>query len=285
MTGFFSKGTSLVQYAIIITLIALFVVPAFMSLGQNTNKNLKTYMASVEENNKTIKQNTAPTTQKENIKEIKAGDLGGTSEQPKVICDDNSCSIDFGEFSINGLPKNYKEFIETSGFSGGTHKIASLLDQIAEQAQALPDLESKDLFVQLAQQGHILANIEREIETSANYFSESNVEIPQNTFIVPANSLLSGNERKTFDDLLEEINIMFNPPETEQEKALLELVNYLSQEIQLHADTLGSLGKDIKGKNYSTDSLNNIITPNASIITDINSEIICVTGSDQPSCQ
>lgn len=89
---------------------------------------------------------------------VKAGDLGGTPEQPIKSCIGNSCAIDFGELILTDVPENFGAFVETNGSSGGTEQLTAMLLQIADQIDdpSTPVDEAADLR-DLANLGHFVA--------------------------------------------------------------------------------------------------------------------------------
>ncbi|MEW5822262.1 MAG: hypothetical protein AB1782_18860 [Cyanobacteriota bacterium] len=97
----------------------------------------------------------------------KAGSLGGTPDNPVSQCSYNNCTIDFGSYILTGIPKDFSDFVESSGNSGGTDALTSLLYQLADQLEAEGDTTGAQQFRDLANLGHYSAMIEQQVETLA----------------------------------------------------------------------------------------------------------------------
>lgn len=96
---------------------------------------------------------------------ITPGSLGGTNSQPAIECKDNECNIDFGDYVLKGLPGDFNEYVQNTGASGGTDKLASLLDQIAAALEAEGNKEGSLEVKKLASYSHNMATIEKSLET------------------------------------------------------------------------------------------------------------------------
>lgn len=64
------------------------------------------------------------------------GSLGGTPSKPVEACNNGKCTVDFGDFVINGVPDNFGNFVETTGAAGTTDKLASVMDQLLKQMES-----------------------------------------------------------------------------------------------------------------------------------------------------
>lgn len=96
------------------------------------------------------------------LKTAKAGDLGGTTEQPVKSCVSNYCAIDFGDVILTGVPENFGALVSTNGSSIGTSTISELMIQLANQIDdpKTPEDEGSDIR-NLANLSHFIArNIE-----------------------------------------------------------------------------------------------------------------------------
>ncbi|MEW5820355.1 MAG: hypothetical protein AB1782_09205 [Cyanobacteriota bacterium] len=96
-----------------------------------------------------------------------AGCFNGTPEEPVKRCENGLCTIDFGEFILNGLPENFNEFVETVGTSSGTDKICSMLEQIADQLELNGDVDGAKDFRNLANLEHFVADMQGEMDQQA----------------------------------------------------------------------------------------------------------------------
>ncbi|MEW5818909.1 MAG: hypothetical protein AB1782_01845 [Cyanobacteriota bacterium] len=125
------SGTNIAQYAIVIAVVAAFIVPAFYNFSLNIQNNL-IYTSSDHQSNgmdvkeKNIDLNETISILKEQNEELyiettvleeSPGCYGGAPDRPVVHCVYGICSIDFGESIISNIPENYKEFAETTGYS------------------------------------------------------------------------------------------------------------------------------------------------------------------------
>jgi hypothetical protein len=92
----------------------------------------------------------------------------GTPDNPEMKCNMNVCSIDYGDFSLTGVPEDFNKYIQAAGASGGTELMAKMLKQIADQmeAQEFPAERVEEIRV-LANAGHNFGIIEREFEKVA----------------------------------------------------------------------------------------------------------------------
>ncbi|MEW5821132.1 MAG: hypothetical protein AB1782_13145, partial [Cyanobacteriota bacterium] len=96
------------------------------------------------------------------------GELGGTSGSPVTSCSGNNCSIDYGDFVLNGLPDNFSELVETSGTSGANDQLASILENLADQIEG-SDPGGSALLKKLAQTASLIANVQSQVEDKATY--------------------------------------------------------------------------------------------------------------------
>lgn len=178
------NGASIAQYGIIITLIALAVVPLFFLFGQNIVKSFAFFSECLNNQPNSIASTTPPPTStpvNTSAPETSqpptritppgpyaisaAGSLGGTRTNPVRACTNGMCQVDYGTFILNGIPDNFSEFVETSGPAAGTDTILSTLDSIIQAADSgkinlTP--ETLEAVRNLAEKGHLLASGERE---------------------------------------------------------------------------------------------------------------------------
>lgn len=131
-----SKGSALAQYGIVIALIALGCFAGYLLYGKSIQDALTKYLAGQTdlstqmEANANIASNNVPSTPTP-----KAGSLGGTPTNPKEDCVNGSCTVDYGDFILNGIPEDFQEFTEAQGTSGGTDKLAAIINQMADQLE------------------------------------------------------------------------------------------------------------------------------------------------------
>ena len=93
-----------------------------------------------------------------------------STNTPNATCSDtdNTCSVDFGDFKLNGIPQNLNKLVETSGTSAGTEAITNILNQIAQQLES-EGVEGYQDFKDLANLGFFSTEI---IKKSENMFNE-----------------------------------------------------------------------------------------------------------------
>jgi Flp pilus assembly pilin Flp len=155
-------GSNISQYAIIIALIALALTPIFFLLGQNVTNFFSSFSAGMS-GDTTLPAFTIPA----NAPQINAGDQSGTPDNPVKNCDNGYCSIDYGTFALNGIPENFSEVVQTSGTSGGTEQLVSLIEQIASQLASEGKKDDAVEIQKLANLGHDVAIFEKAFENLA----------------------------------------------------------------------------------------------------------------------
>lgn len=212
-----NKGASLAQYGIIIALIALVLVPILYVFGETIIDSFREFYTCLRESpdysnpnngaNNPVFKNPAANPQNH----IAGGQLGGTPDNPVKKCENNVCTIDYGEFALQGIPEDFSEHVTSSGSSGGSDTLMALIEQIAQQLEEKGDVAGAQQYRDLANLGHFLAGMERKSETilgsldpnkKGNLDSGSFIAIAKNTITtVPDNvkNLLPGITRKTTD--------------------------------------------------------------------------------------
>lgn len=180
-------GASLAQYVIIITLIALALVPIYFTFGQQIVRGFTNFYNGVLSINNTLQANSPENLPAIKDGVVKGGQLGGTPDNPKKTCVSGVCAIDYGDFVLNGIPDNFTSFVESNGTAGGTDKLVALLNQLADQADdpATPADEGQSIR-DLANLSHIIARIDEQTETIANN-CKSNAD-PSNCFFSYVNA-------------------------------------------------------------------------------------------------
>ena len=275
------NGNSLSEYILIITVLIISITPIFNEVGKTLHHLYEHYMLGLEETEQQMSDNIAKSKLETHVKTkiIKPGDLGGTFDNPKVQCKNGFCTVDFGDYVLENLPEDFKEYVETSGYSGATNVLATLLDEIADEALTTTTPENADLIIQLAQEGHILASFERDLEEGAVSLIEDKSLKAQNTFVVPATSLINGKYRNDFEKTLAILRELLESSDKIEDQRLIEMINILSEEILFLADSMASLGKGVTGNKFTEEDLERVLHPNASLVTDIDSALICISGN------
>lgn len=101
------------------------------------------------------------------LNNLAGGSLGGTPDNPVEKCTDGTCMIDYGEFILNGVPENFSEVVQSTGTSGGTDSLVSLVKQIADQLEQNGKINESLEVRKLASLGHNIATLEKEYEKIA----------------------------------------------------------------------------------------------------------------------
>jgi len=167
------KGTALNQYAMIIGLVILAIIPIYVSFGDQTVKALSDYANQyinmnnqINSNINTVASNTSvnndtntPTT----TTNTPTTTVSNTSSS-NGDCLNNSCTIDFGDIKLTGVPQNLNDIIETAGVSGGMDKLIDVLYQIAAQYEAQGKTQQALNIKILATTGHNMALVQKDFE-------------------------------------------------------------------------------------------------------------------------
>ncbi len=166
-------GNQIIQYVIIIALVALAVGSVFFILGSNLVTNFTNFYNifsnKANENNNQVASNDSLKSQGGIAKEeIKSGSMGGTPDIPVKKCENNFCTIDYGEFVLQGVPDHFTEFVRTTGSSGGTQTLVNLLDQIIDQMEGEINPDSLQKAKELSNLSHMLADYESQLEQYAD---------------------------------------------------------------------------------------------------------------------
>jgi Flp pilus assembly pilin Flp len=150
------KGSTINQYAIIITIVALALIPVFIILGKTLSDTFNYYKETLSgkqatsANAKPSTTSSSPLNKASGNPAVVSNPLPAvTNTQPTSIpstpppafdspvnvkqqCKNGVCTLDFGDFVLNGIPQDFGSYIQTGGTSGGFDKIAASLQQIAD---------------------------------------------------------------------------------------------------------------------------------------------------------
>ncbi len=177
------KGNVISQYAIIIGIVIIALIPIFYVFGSTITKSFtdfynclqnKEEIATTSTSNAVQDNNTGSSGTGTSNNDTSAGtstDMNTTTtpapDTPVSNCSGGVCDIDFGDFVLSGIPENFGGFIEAQGTSGGTDKIVTLLKQIAEQLKEQGDMEGYQQYMDLANLGHFMARLEEQMTEKA----------------------------------------------------------------------------------------------------------------------
>ncbi len=157
-----NKGNAIAQYGIIILLVSIAIIPGFFLIG----KNLTDYFTSFKNMISGGDAQTASNSGFLNIFSGPGSSSSNTAENVEVSCEGTNCTIQVGNLVLNSIPENLTEIIETSGSAGGTETLASIIQQIADQADQ-NNINQKDAYKinKLASLAYELAASEKFLET------------------------------------------------------------------------------------------------------------------------
>lgn len=149
----------------------------------------------------------------------KAGMYGGKPDAPVQKCSLDTCTIDFGDYILTGIPGNFGEYIETQGTSGGTDLAAQLFEQLADQLAQQGDTQGAAEYKKLANLSHMIACVQKGVEDAANSCKSaadpkkcfSSKLQATNTIVTPSelDGITNGNGWKS-NSLISSINIYAN---------------------------------------------------------------------------
>lgn len=272
-----SRGNALAQYGIIIALVAIGLVPTFMFLGSNILKGLTNFSSflgdnnEIEANNAAINSGTSP-----------ALTLSGTAtqEDPEIACTGSNCAIDFGDYVLDGIPADFSTYVSTTGTAGGTEKLASVLKEMAEEANL--DETTTDLITKLANNGYSLASAQSSVQSIVEN------DVPLSAWVGGMYSSIDEGTGGPYDQFLANkaaVEALLEGASTTDQKNIKEVINILSTEItNLNEELISKCTtvSSIYASGAYTDSslkINDVIDLGLiSEKTDIDSAIICKTG-------
>lgn len=156
-----NAGNSIAQYAIIIALVALALIPGFFMIGKSLFENFENlYKGLGGDKDYDLGSSSSPNSI---VSTTPDGKLPVTS-----TCEGSNCTVKLGDIELKDISANFDEIIETSGTAGGTDYLASVLDQIATQsASANINADDKAKLDQLASIAYQLAAKEKDIELAS----------------------------------------------------------------------------------------------------------------------
>lgn len=299
-----NKGTAITQYIIILLLVCLVCIPAFFILGKSIFDYFNSFksgmsngdtvsLISTQEGNNSSGVNTETNSSQDNNSEENASGTG-TPYKPQKNCENDTCSIDYGEFMLNGVPSNLSEHLKVSGSSGATNYMAQLLDQILGQTENT-DLTEDDinLIKNLSNICHQIAILQFELENNAQSLVD---KYNQNGFFLgESNSDTYYQDKMTqLEDLKIQMNDIISQMNTEEILNKISASNF-AQEYQVvlqlgdivsdRVNTFGSLASQINGSINDQNqllTLNEFLELNASFKTKEDSKVICsyAAGTD-----
>lgn len=154
------KGQNLIEFLLVVGLIAIVCIFVLTTFGQNIFTNLSLTSTNVKGfqpfgTDPGYKPNVVP------------GNLGGTYESPKQQVKDGSVDIDYGSYVLSGIPADFSDFVEVNGSSGGTDVFAGLYEQLADQLKEKGDTDGYSEFMKLAELTRMVADMQKQDEKAA----------------------------------------------------------------------------------------------------------------------
>jgi len=277
------RGSNLVEYMLPAALIG--VVMGGALYNSYTNDSILNYVMNslnMKINEETLViDNANNNTNKEVIKVDPYANKNisdSSTTPPAMACStDNTCTIDFGNFKLTGVPSNFTNVVETSGANAGTEQIALLLDQIANILAQNNKISESDQVKDLANMGHALAALEKEIPNyhcSVHYNNRSaQCGLDNTDFLGSMNNFIS--QKDNFISMLSSVENNISDPLIKQ------LISQPSNEIILLANkSVDSINTSNVGNHYCLSVLQDTYN-NISTTTDLKSVVICAAGKGQ----
>ena len=255
-------GSSIAQYSIIIVLIAIALVPIFLSVGNNLVGILEKYNINY---GQVTTQMNANLSNIDDINDVTRGEV-------EVTCSGTECTIQAGNITINGIPDDFASIVETTGVSSSTDVLASILEQVADQLDKFNLTAEAEDIQQLANLGHKLAQAEYEFTSYDCTDNQAYCVFDVNPDLVAINN--------EFDTSLADFNtqlaVVMSSISSNPELAAI--IQQPSNEILNLADDMS--GAIVTDKHSCHYVLTNIIDSyaNISTVTDMDSAIICASG-------
>lgn len=288
-----NRGNVLAQYGIVIALVSIAIIPVFFLFGKTIvsqftafyNGLSADYTETSDANTGNTGGNSGNTGNNGNTGNTGGGNnqTGPSQQNPVVSCSGSSCEIDFGDYVLEGIPGDFKNYVNSTGSSGGTESLMTVLDEIIANAD-LPD-DQKNLLQELSNAGHNLSDMQERIELSVNHIYGT-----EDYSTWARDEYRSIENYTTFETKLTAALQSLNNPGNMHDENIKAIVQLLGAEvIQMNSNLvqkctdINTVISDLRqGKSTSEnlqDMAYNLVHPAASETTDIDSAIICETGS------
>lgn len=284
----YQKGASLTQYVIIIALVSVVLVPVFFMFGKTIVNSFNDFFLALKAG-KNIQSQTNPssggTTPAVNEELATPGvtkPATASPDKPAKDCKNGICTIDYGDFVLTGIPENLQVHLQAAGASGTTEDIVSLLEQIIAQEDQIDSNINFNILKEIANNGHGIAKLEETLENDARaYLANPNDDAEYSFFKI--NMILDGGpgtNRNRIDDLVEDLEDICKNSNNPSDINILAIVKTLTNEIATLADKMSVIADDCGLVGYHADAIQQILKPNASLTTHLDSAIICSTGKN-----
>jgi Flp pilus assembly pilin Flp len=276
-----SNGVSIAQYAILLALIGVSLIPIMFIWGKNIHECLKSYYNVLSDINLTASTNFTSLPAGYTAPALPSDPGTPSPDNPVKSCTGDICSIDYGDIVLTGIPANLSEFTEMSGTSAGTDVVMGVIDDLIAMAElGLIETDLPALKI-LANKGHTLADVEKNLE---NLVSEKiGTNDPWDSSMTDENDYIAAIEYPAFKDALD---AFLASPSAAADPRIKELVQTLGNEVKTtftnfdsQVNALETLFASGGGEIFSDLDAEVALHPTASTITDLNSAIICSVGN------
>lgn len=279
------KGASLAQYAIIIALIAIVLVPVFYLFGQNIISSFTGLQQGLSEQ-ETPSINTASTTSSTTTSSTTTPTTTSTPStitdaspaNPVKECSGGLCTIDFGDYVLSGIPEDINDFVQSTGSSGTSKTLLKALESIIANSDSIQTNADIDLLKKIAKQGHDIADNQKEVEVRAKEMLADPSEPISSGFFTDLNMLNLGSNVDLLNDKMVALTKQLENSTDQNDKNILAIVSYLVEDIQTINSNLYSIGSDVSSGVNSLEVYEAVLHPQSSNLTDLDSAIICNTG-------
>ena len=151
-------GNAIAQYSIILVLVIIACVSGYFLLGSSIVNTLSTFLGNIISINQQMDANAKIL----KLNELKAGELGGSPSSPKSSCAGNSCTIDFGDYILHGVPEDFGNVSSASRGKDLTQSYINMLNELANQQ--IPGSPEETLLRDLIVQAKKMAKNETNID-------------------------------------------------------------------------------------------------------------------------
>lgn len=161
------SGQNMVEVAILMTVVGVVCIAAYTLLGNNLTQLFQGANNKVSDYNKLSfigKPGSTPSTPTGTL--TTSGQWGGTPSSPITKCVSGSCSIDFGNYILNGVPESLDQIVKSSGSSGANDKMYDLYMQLSNQLAAQGDAAGAQDFKDMANLAKYMASMQKQVETN-----------------------------------------------------------------------------------------------------------------------
>lgn len=289
-----NRGQNLMEFGIIIAVIAIASILVLTVLGSNINSLFSSSKESVDQF-QPFGKGTASTIPGSNNPILIEGD--------KISYDENgNLTIKLDDLEISNIPGDFYQVLQTAGSSGGTKVLADVISELADYLAASGKMPEEDVQVlqDMASKANQMADIEAQIEELSRGVIEYCATQPNGQACNYTDYYTNGGPELVTQlagedgngGLNEEFRTFINSPDFDTFKQtypetaiLIELlhdeISAIAYAVEINDRSLGDNGYMEDGKVRIFNALD-IVTPgfdNPSKITDIDGALICQVGN------